>query len=81
MTKDEIIENLRQTMKQSSEAEVDWDAVTGASTIESLGFDSLSILDLIYDIQQEFNLEFDAEELVNVKDVDALAQFLQSKGA
>ena len=81
MTKEEIIEKLRTVMKDSSEKEADWDAVTGETTIESLGFDSLSILDLIYDIQQEFELEFDAELLISVRTVDELAEFLQQQGA
>jgi len=81
MSHDEIIEKLRNVMKESSEAKIDWDQAAAASTIESLGFDSLSILDLIYDIQQEFNVEFEAEDLVNVKTVNELADFLESKGA
>ena len=55
MTQEEIIKKLRVMMKQSSQADVKWDTVTEESSIESLGFDSLSILDLIYDIQQELD--------------------------
>ena len=68
-------------MKQSSPDSVDWDAVSQESTIESLGFDSLSILDLIYDIQQEFDVDFEPEELVSVKTVGELVGFLKAKGA
>ena len=77
----QIIEKLRDVMKQSGAADVDWDSVGPESTIESLGFDSLSILDLIYDIQQGFDVEFEAEELVPIKTVQQLADFLGSKGA
>ena len=81
MTHEEIIVKLRHTMKQSSEADVDWDALTGDSAIDSLGFDSLSILDLIYDIQQEFGVEFEATDMATIKTVTALAAFLEEKGA
>lgn len=81
MEHDEIIEKLGQVLKQSSQENVDWDAVTGDSTIESLGFDSLAILDLIYDIQQEFDIEFEAEEMINIDTIDRLATFLKEKGA
>ncbi|MFW6152665.1 MAG: acyl carrier protein [Verrucomicrobiota bacterium] len=81
MTKDEIIVKLRDMMKQSSQEDVDWDQVDENSEIEPLGFDSLAILDLVYDIQQEFNLEFDAEELVDINTVGKLADFLRAKGA
>jgi len=79
MTKDEIIEKLREEMKVSSTEEVDWDAVTAETTIESLGFDSLSILDLIYDVQQAFGLTFDAEKLVDVRTVGDLADFIHKE--
>lgn len=81
MTNEEIVERLRALMRKTSQSQVDWDKVTDASTIESLGFDSLSILDLTYDIQQEFKVEFDAEEMVKIKTVRDLAEFLQKKGA
>jgi acyl carrier protein len=80
MNQEEIIERLRTMMKQSSQEPVDWDTVTGETTIDSLGFDSLSVLDLIYDVQQEFGTDFDAEEMVNVATVGELAAFLRQKG-
>jgi acyl carrier protein len=79
MTQQQIIERLRVMMRKSSQAQVNWDTVTADSTIASLGFDSLSILDLVYDIQQEFGFDFAAEELVGVKTVGQLAAFLEKK--
>ena len=81
MTENEIIVKLRHVMKQTSPEKVDWNSVTPESTIESLGFDSLTILDLVYDIQQEFGIEFEAEGLAGVKTVGELARFLKSKMA
>ncbi len=79
MNKEEIIEKLKEAMKGSSEVQVDWDSVSEESTIESLGFDSLSILDLIYDVQQLFDVEFEAEAMVGVSTVGSLVDFLQGK--
>ncbi len=81
MTRKEILLKLRHAMKQSAQDKVDldWDAVTEESTIESLGFDSLAMLDLIYDIQQEFGVQFEAEEMIGVKTVGQLTTFLQGK--
>ena len=53
---------------------MDWDAVTADTLIENLGFDSLSILDLIYDVQQAFGITFDAEKLTDVQTVGDLAE-------
>ncbi len=79
MTREEIGDRLRNTMKSSSEVDVDWDAVALETTIASLGFDSLSILDLIYDVQQEFGLDFEAEELVTVQTVGELVEYLHGQ--
>ena len=79
MNKEAVIEKLKSVIQQSSSREVDWNNLAPETTIESLGFDSLTILDLIYDIQQDFGLDFDAEDLVNIKTVGELAEFLQAK--
>jgi len=68
-------------MKSASQADINWDAVSMDSSIESLGFDSLSILDLTYDIQQEFNIAFEAEEMIRVSTVKDMIEFLQAKSA
>ena len=79
MESTEILTRLRSLMKHSSEKEMDWDTVTSESTIESLGFDSLTVLDLVYDIQKEFGTRFDLEELANTRTVEDLVSFLQKR--
>ena len=66
-------------MSASSQEEVDWNSVTEESRIADLGFDSLSILDLLYDVQQAFELEFDAEDLTGIGTVADLVSFLESR--
>ncbi len=79
MTPDEILVRLRKTMKQTSQAKVVWDAVTADAAIASLGFDSLTVLDLLYDVQQEFGIEIEAEQIVNVRTVGQFVEFLHGK--
>lgn len=81
MTEQAILEKLRAVMKKSTQAQVDWDKVTADTPISTLGFDSLSILDLTYDIQQEFKVEFEAEEMVKINTVKDMTAFLKNKGA
>lgn len=76
MTREEIVERLRNVMKQSCPQAVDLDSVTFDTMIATLGFDSLSMLDLIYDIQQEFGVEFEAERMVGISTVGQLVDFL-----
>ncbi len=64
-------------MQQLSQEQTDWAAVTRDHKIAKLGFDSLAILDLIYDIQQEFDIQFDPEEMADVRTVGQLEEFLE----
>jgi len=77
MTRPEILDQLLTTVKDSSPDPIEWETLTEETTIGSLGFDSLSILDLIYDVQQAFGIDFEAEELVNINTVGELADFLE----
>lgn len=79
MIRDEILAKLKETMEVSSPEPMDWEKITEETTIGELGFDSLSILDLIFDVQQAFGIEFEAQELVNVNTVGELADFLEEE--
>jgi acyl carrier protein len=59
MTSEEILNGLKELMPRVSQAKVDWTSVSMETPIRSLGFDSLSIMDLAYDVSQHFNIEFD----------------------
>ena len=79
MTKEEIFKTLSDTISNSTQEAIDPAAVTEQSEIASLGFDSLSLLDLIYDVQQAFDLDFEAEQLTTVKTVGDLVSFLEQQ--
>lgn len=78
---DAIIGRLRDILRESSEEERDWEAVGGDTTIESLGFDSLSILDLLYDVDQEFDIHLEAAEVIDMTTVGEIAALLKERGA
>ncbi len=79
MMRNEILAKLKDTMEASAPEPMDWDAITEETTIGELGFDSLSILDLIFDVQQAFGIDFEAQELVNINTVGELADFLEEE--
>lgn len=79
MTDAEVMSKLQAVIAKASPKPVDWKSVTSETTIASIGFDSLSMLDLIYDIQQGFEVEFDAEQMAGVRTVGDLVRFLASK--
>ena len=76
-----IIDRLRDILRESSEEDRDWDAVDGDTTIESLGFDSLTILDLLYDVDQEFDIHLEAAEVIDLTTVGEIAALLKERGA
>ena len=82
MTREQIIERLGEVLQESStSARVDWGSVTEKTEIDALGFDSLTILDLIFDIEEAFALEVPAEDILSVKTVGSLASYLEKRQA
>ncbi|MCP3958654.1 MAG: hypothetical protein GY719_12445 [bacterium] len=78
---DAIIDKLRDILRDSSAEDRDWDSVDGSTTIESLGIDSLSILDLLYDIDQDFGITLEAAEVIDIGTVGEIAALLRKRGA
>jgi acyl carrier protein len=80
-SREQIRQRLEGVMEQSSAEEVDWSTVTDQTTIESFGFDSLSVLDLLFDLEQEFSIPIQAEDMLNVKSVGDLVDFLGERAS
>lgn len=76
MSRQQIRQRLEDVLDQSSAEAVDWSVVTDETTIESFGFDSLSVLDLLFDLEQEFSIQIQAEDMLNIKSVGDLVDFL-----
>lgn len=76
MVRNQIIDRLRDIMARTATTEHDWSRIGEGDTIASLGIDSLSMLDFVYDLQQEFGIQFEAHELVAVTTVGQLATFI-----
>ncbi len=81
MSDDAIIGRLRDILRESSEEDRDWQLVGADTTIESLGFDSLSILDLLYDVDQELDIHLEAAEVIDLRTVGEIAALLKERGA
>lgn len=76
MTREEITRRLRGIIARSGRDVVDARDVKETDTIASLGIDSLAMLDFIYDLQQEFGIDFEPTKLMQVQTVGQLATFL-----
>ena len=51
-----------------------------ASFIDDLGADSLDIVELVMDMEEEFDVEIPDEEAEKLKTVNDVTSYLQSKG-
>ncbi len=81
MSEEKIIIRLRDIVRDNATEERDWTQMNGETTIKSLGFDSLSILDLLYDVEQEFGIELEATDVVATRTVGDMAELLKQRGA
>ena len=76
-----IIRKLREIMETCAMEELDWSNYGPDSTIESLGLDSLTILDLLYDVEQELGVHLEARDIVSIRNMGEMASLLIEKGA
>lgn len=77
----EILSRLRDVLRDSAVEEHDWDAVVNETPIESLGFDSLTILDVLYDVEEEFGIALDPKQVVKTRTVGEIVALLEQDGA
>lgn len=69
MSNEEIITRLRKVFQGCAATPRDWDNVNADTPVEELGFDSLTMLDLLYDIQHEFSIQIEPEILAEISTV------------
>ena len=62
----------------SRQLEIDASEITPASTFESLGIDSLDIVEMVMDLEAELGIELDMEDQ-KIATFGELAEFIESK--
>jgi len=76
-----IIGQLRGILEESSVKDQDWDAFCAATTIEDIGLDSLTILDLLYDIEEVIGVHLEAKQVLKISTVGEIVSLLIVEGA
>ena len=61
-----------------NQMEIDRDEITPESTFESLGIDSLDVVEMIMDLENELGIELEMEDQ-NITNFKELADFIESK--
>ena len=76
MTRDEIASVLRELLRQQKQIKVDVNAITPETRFDHLGFDSLSILDFMYEVENRFGVMPEVAQLVQMQRVSELIDYL-----
>lgn len=79
MTKDEIVSELRELLRKQKQLKVDVDTITLETRFDQIGFDSLSILDFLYDVETRFGAFPEMAELVKMQSVNDLIDYLEKR--
>ncbi len=78
---EKIIGQLLDICQETSAEERDWDSFGRETTMEDLGLDSLTILDLLYDIEQEIGVQLEAQDVMSVRTVGEITDLIVARGA
>lgn len=75
----DIEARLRGLLAAQSDVSVDPETVRAETKIEDIGFDSVSILDFMYEIESELDVELAVRDLVALETVGDLVGHLATK--
>jgi acyl carrier protein len=79
MTRDEIVQGLRDLQTRQEQVKVDVSLIAEDTRIDKIGFDSISILDFIYDVEDRFGVRTEIADLVTMERVGDLIDYLEAK--
>jgi acyl carrier protein len=79
ISRPDILKRLVAVVAESASAPVDAASVTETSSLESFGVDSLVLIDLIFDVEQEFGVKLAAEELTAMRTMGDLVSHLETR--
>jgi len=79
MTRDEIVRGLTDLLTRQEQVKVDVSAITEDTRIDRIGFDSISILDFVYDVEERFRVQTEIADLVDMERVGDLIDYLEAR--
>ena len=81
MEREDVFRRIGTVISESAIDDVDWATADESTTIASFGFDSLAVLDLLFDLEGEFDVEISAKEILNIRTLGELVTFIQGRAA
>ena len=79
MERQKIIEQLREIIDADENIKVDVSGIGEETRVDKIGFDSLSILEFMYEIENRFSIEMGVTDLIEMQVVSDLIDHLEAK--
>ena len=79
MNREQIIAALKALLGTQQKLKVDINAITEGTRLDQMGFDSISILDFMYEVESRFNTRIEVADLVRMEVVRDLIDHLHGK--
>jgi len=79
MTRDQIVAGLKALLHQQKQLKIDVDSLSPDSPLDRIGFDSLSIMDFLYDVEDHFKVRIEITDLARMRFVKDLTDYLEGK--
>lgn len=82
MNRADIIAKLKSLLqKQQHQLKTEVAGIQEEMSIDQLGFDSISILDFMYDVEAEFSVQTEVADLVKMERVKDLVDYIVARSA
>jgi acyl carrier protein len=78
MKRQDILKRLVAVISVSVSAPIDASQVTEATSLESFSVDSLALIDLIFDVEQEFGVKLSVAHLTGMRTMGDLVSHIES---
>ena len=75
----QIIAGLKELLEQHKQLKVPCDRLTEDSRLSQIGFDSITILDFLYDIETRFRVQIEMTDLIRMDRVQDLIDYLETR--
>ena len=79
MNREQIIAALKALLGTQQKLKIDVNAITEGTRLDQMGFDSISILDFMYEVESRFNTRIEVADLVRMEVVRDLIDHLHGK--
>jgi len=79
MTRDQIVAGLKDLLRQQKQVKIDLESISPDSPLDRIGFDSLSIMDFMYDVEDRFKVRIEITDLARMRFVKDLTDYLEGK--